>query len=683
MICFSFAGGGFHKLMLGAMGVDMLVLVPGIQATPLMFVLLEMIMRSHQDAVIQLQGLHLMALLTDPSRCTALVAAGAKGAAAPEVCAAAPGANTVAALARAAVKLVEAAEPGSSHAPLLEAFVTSSKTCLHLMSLLNEPGTCSGLPAIAVRAVAARAAATAAKAARAVAAATTAAAVAIDERIAVAEAALKAASSDTAAAAGGGRIPEGPAITRPTAATPGKALPAGAAMPWASLLPLLGAMITSSKSVWLPNWGKGIFNVVVTKQLQLSSQVLKLADGCIQQHKQLVGGPTCGKRSSTSCQGLLPLEPPALQHVGALVWAAMYAARRAYLPLTAVEQLMTSRVVASGYWEQVVAAASSAAPRGLAVSEVLAVFMKEPESEAEQKGVGTAAKAAGAEGAAGNGVLGAEGGTGAGKESKEQAPSLSDASGASSGTAASRAAAAATVPGCCGSSPSASGGVTTDDDLIEVRDTTNPKHPAAAAADAFGCKQQAGGSGGEADEAFHDSALAVLGVMREFGIVGLYTLTDHMEYAAPLGSDSNVTGQSSLASFSAVSAPSAASSITGALIGVASALRAVCTSGPQLFSNSYSTLSEQLFTGSAAYRQCAIARVLACHGVAFCCNNTACSKLQGFTELQLPVQDGSRRKGVCAGCMAACYCSKQCQKLAWPVHKLTCGVGCKRPESGA
>ena len=171
----------------------------------------------------------------------------------------------------------------------------------------------------------------------------------------------------------------------------------------------------------------------------------------------------------------------------------------------------------------------------------------------------------------------------------------------------------------------------------------------------------------------HDPALAVLQVLRRFGILGLYTLTDHMEYGVPLGSDFSVAGHYSLASFSAVFAPFAACSITGALMGVASS-GTVCASGPQLFSDSYCTLLEQLFTGSVAYRQhCAIARVLACHGVAFCCNNTACSNLQGFTELHLPVQEGSRSRGVCGGCKAACYCSRRCKKQAWPLHRSGCG----------
>ena len=526
--------------MLSAVDVHMLVLVPGIQATPLMFVLLEMIMRSHHDDVAQMQGLHLMSLLTQPGPCTGLAAAAGGGRAAaraPAEARAAPGAG---ATARAAAG---------------------------------------------------------------------------------------------ARLAGAGLIHGGPVTPH---ASPGVASPEGAAIPWASLLPLLGALITSSKSVWLPNWGEETFRLVVSKQLQVTAQGLKLANGCLQQRMQLSGAQAATqagrKSSSSSGDGWQPSEPSALQHLEALVWAAMYAAHQAYLPLTAIEQLMTSRVAASGYWEQMVAALPAAAPRGLAVSEVLAAFMKEPKSEAEQEG--RTKEAAAAMGVAGDDVMRAEGSAGAGRVVLEEL-------------------------------------ATRTSNYAEA--SSDPAALKAAAAGAFGHKQQAGGSGGKAEEGFHGPAMAVLGVLRRFGIVGLYALTDHMESAAPLHFDSNVISHASLACFSAVSAPSAACSITGALIGVASALRAVCASGPRLFSKSYSTLSEKLFTGSVAYRQRAIARVLACHEVAFCCNNTACSKLQGFTELQLPVREGGRHTGVCGGCKAACYCSKRCQKQAWPAHRSGCG----------
>ena len=92
---------------------------------------------------------------------------------------------------------------------------------------------------------------------------------------------------------------------------------------------------------------------------------------------------------------------------------------------------MTSRVAASGYWEQVIAAAPALAPRGLAVSAVLAAFMKEPESEAGQ-GVRTKESPA-AVGVAGDDLMGADGSAGAGRRFfEEQATSTSDFAEASS-----------------------------------------------------------------------------------------------------------------------------------------------------------------------------------------------------------------------------------------------------------
>ena len=629
----SIAGGGLHRLMLAGIeaAADVLVPVPGIQASPLMFVILEMIMRSHHDGFTQMQGLHLMSLLTQPGPCSALAVAGARDAAA--------GAGAAAAGARAAAAGAgtRAAGAGASEA-------------------VAGAGTRA-----AVAGAGTRAAATAAPA--------------IGGELVPAGAASRAASTGTTAAAGGAA-----AGARATSAMPGEALPEGTAMPWASLLPLLGALITSSKSVWLPNWGQETFSIVLSKQLQVSAQVLKLANVCIQHHKQLACGQAAAKagaekRSSSSCQGGQPLEPSTVQHVGALVWAAMYAAHRACLQLTGIEQLITSRMVVPGYWEQIAAAA--AAPRGLAVSEVLAAFLKEPQSsEGEEEGGTKEETAAAAEGggAAGGGVMGPEGSTGAGRKlSEERAPSMSDSAGAASREAAAAAAAPGTVPGCYSSPPPASGGSNSEDDLAERRYAV---HPAAAATEALDSKHKAGGSGNEAEDVLLAPTLAVLGVLREFGTDGLCTLTDLMESAALLDLGPTVTAESSLACFSAVVASYAGCSITGVLKGVARSLKAVCTSGPQLFSNSYFRLAEELFTGSsAAYMQCGIARVLACDGVAFCCNNTACSNLQGFTELQLPVLHGgsSRGAGVCGDCRAACYCSKHCQQQAWPLHKLGCG----------
>ena len=66
--------------------------------------------------------------------------------------------------------------------------------------------------------------------------------------------------------------------------------------------------------------------------------------------------------------------------------------------------------------------------------------------------------------------------------------------------------------------------------------------------------------------------------------------------------------------------------------------------------------------------------------VAFCCNNARCRRVGGTSELAGVV---GRNRGVCQQCRAACYCSRQCQEEAWPLHQQVCkalssrGRGCR------
>ena len=126
--------------------------------------------------------------------------------------------------------------------------------------------------------------------------------------------------------------------------------------------------------------------------------------------------------------------------------------------------------------------------------------------------------------------------------------------------------------------------------------------------------------------------------------------------------------------------------IIAAVQEVFEALQEGFLSCPQVFSSEWDPLvelAEHQWTGTALYRHAAMVKILANHPVAFCCNYVGCGNLQGLSGLQLPHHGNGNGMRVCGGCKAACYCSKSCQKQAWPVHKLTCGVGCKGAEGGA
>jgi hypothetical protein len=78
--------------------------------------------------------------------------------------------------------------------------------------------------------------------------------------------------------------------------------------------------------------------------------------------------------------------------------------------------------------------------------------------------------------------------------------------------------------------------------------------------------------------------------------------------------------------------------------------------------------------------------------ISFCCCNPDCTSLQGVSELGLVLRAERyssssqssrsglprhkvRSKGVCAGCLTSCYCSRECQRQHWDAgHKETCGA---------
>jgi len=64
----------------------------------------------------------------------------------------------------------------------------------------------------------------------------------------------------------------------------------------------------------------------------------------------------------------------------------------------------------------------------------------------------------------------------------------------------------------------------------------------------------------------------------------------------------------------------------------------------------------------------ALGLTLTALAIPLACNNPACSNLSGASELQLV----GGRSAICAGCLKARYCSRQCQREHWKRHKPVC-----------
>jgi hypothetical protein len=536
------AAGGFNKLMLERVQVDRLVLVPGIQATPLMFVLLEMIMRSNQDSTTQIQGLHLMSLLTHPSRCSTLVAAGG-------------GAVSAAISAAAAGTLIGKIPASAAHSTAAEA--------AHLSA------------------------------------------------------------SGTALAAG------------------------EAAMPWASILPLLGAVVTMSKSVWVHNWGIDTFAPVLRESMLVSAQVLMLASACITKQQEV-----CSLQETR--QSNISYGENMQQHPEALVWSAMFCMRRINYKLALMEAVLTDRALSPSRWEGLAATAAAAAagPNEAARDQVLAAFMQPPQEPREGFTVDGASSSSSAsspeeclkgsslttgmdDNAAVAGDMGMANSTLV--PLKNPPPLVKADSAVSRGSTIAAQQLADTVPGSLTATAGAGQG---------FEGAVNDSHP------------------------LRGFALAGFAVLEEFGISGFQILLSYVSHKREV--DLDLSRGSVLAQFSYMLGTYVGIEVVDAL---SVALKNVGTSCPEGFNGAcFDLVLNWGVTDSVAclHRVQAIPKALASQSVAFCCNNPYCCNLQGWSELQLPQQGGRRGKGVCGGCRAACYCSESCQKEAWPLHRLAC-----------
>jgi hypothetical protein len=526
--------------MLERVEVDRLVLVPGIQATPLMFVLLEMIMRSNQDSTTQLQGLHLMSLLTQPSICSALVTVEARGGA-----------------------------------------VTTDGTA-------EAAGTLPG------------------------------------------EASASVAHSIAA---------EGSA-TKPTSPAAG-----GAALPWASLLPLLGAVVTTTKAVWVHNWGIQTLPHVLRESILVSAQVLRLVDAWSSQQQEV-----CSLQETS--QSNISYGHSTQQAREALVWSAMFSIGRINSELASMEAVLTSRALSRGHWESLVTTAAAAAgPNGAAGDQVLAAFMQTPQKP---------------------------------RKLVDAVCSLSVSSASS---------AAELVKGSSSmTTGAAEDSVAVAEDMRMVKSTSVPPPPAKAyslvclgstlaaqklSAMAGSCPATTGAEQGSEVAVIDNHPLlgltmAGVAVLEQFGIAGFKRLLTYvnLDYEG----DRDLSSGSALTEFSCVLAVTVGVEVTETL---SLALKSVCSSLPQDFKDICLDLECKWGTGSVAGTCRSVEtfdKALASQSVAFCCNNPKCCNIQGWSELQLPQQGGRRGKGVCGGCRAACYCSKSCQEEAWPLHRLACSV---------
>jgi hypothetical protein len=64
-----------------------------------------------------------------------------------------------------------------------------------------------------------------------------------------------------------------------------------------------------------------------------------------------------------------------------------------------------------------------------------------------------------------------------------------------------------------------------------------------------------------------------------------------------------------------------------------------------------------------------LGRALSTVATPLLCNNPSCSNLDGASEVGLVSKGKSK---ICAGCCTSRYCSRECQKVHWKLHKHVC-----------
>ena len=541
------AGGGFDKLLLGNIRMDLLQPIPGIQAIPLMFILLEMIRRSGCCRLVpgvQLQAVHLMSLLTHPSRCSSL--AGATAAAG----------------------------------------------------------------------------------------------------VAAATGATAAGVADTAGAnAAAGAVPRPPG-------------------PWGLMLPTLGALVTSSKALWWSRWDDQMSGVILQELLLVSAQTLQLANACIiradaqpqkkQQHK--------GNRADTSHadQGQRQQQGQSVQHIEAMVWAALHGVGHLWNIIRGVERVICSHAACPAYWKELAAAAAPGTEEG----NLLAAFAQQQPGMAASCGSVLAGSAAAAGSVKQHHVVACT-----------PRPASASAVGNDDGKRGrdSTALASAAVEACA---PVVE--LTRVQDAAVVAFSVCPRSTPTAAASASSGLCSTAAARAEAAEgsscsdsvdkgrvSLQASAGALLKVLQHYG-GGLGILINH---AASAPSHQPFSHQlSTIDYFSLLVGPSAAGLIMDRFSEVGVALQVVCSSCPELSSSCWSYLPKQLISGNAGQ----VAGVLVSRSMPFCCNNLLCGNWQGLGEAELLLQAIGKGGGVCSRCGVACYCSAQCQREAWNNHRPFC-----------